>query len=124
MSTSYPPHEAPSDAVVLASRLSTHSLLPEHPERLSPLSQPISLDPFNRIHFNTEPVTELLYSGFVEHLGRCIYGGLVDRPDDPSPKDLLLQQKGGQPEWRKDVFDVIKHDGELEIPMLRWPGGM
>ena len=25
--------------------------------------------------------------------------------------------------WRKDVMDVIGKEGELEMPMLRWPGG-
>ena len=122
MSTSYPPHEAPSDAVVLTSRLSTFSTSPQHPGTLSP-TPPLCLDPRNRINVNAEPVTELLYSGFVEHLGRCIYGGLVDRPDDPSPEHLLLRHTDDRPAWRKDVFDSIKHEGELEMPMLRWPGG-
>ncbi|EPQ31923.1 uncharacterized protein PFL1_00122 [Pseudozyma flocculosa PF-1] len=78
----------------------------------------------------TEPVTDKLYSGFVEHLGRGIYGGIVDNPSDPSPSHLLQpQQFDGQKHtedrlgFRKDVMKIIAKDGELEMPILRWPGG-
>jgi len=48
----------------------------------------------------------MLYGGFVEHLGRCIYGGLVKSQDD-----LTI---------RKDVLEAAKR---LCVPILRWPGG-
>ncbi|CDZ98513.1 glycoside hydrolase [Phaffia rhodozyma] len=75
-----------------------------------------------------ELVSPLLYSGFVEHLGRGIYGGIVDNPEAPSPDDLLIKQDGpgvksGRLGWRKDVMKVIGKDGELQMEMLRWPGG-
>lgn len=53
----------------------------------------------------------------------------MDNPNDPSPKELLeVQDEGktfqkGRLGWRKDVMGCLAKDGELEIPMLRWPGG-
>jgi alpha-L-arabinofuranosidase len=75
------------------------------------------------------PIDDKLYSGFLEHLGRCIYGGIVDNPKAPSPEELLVKQDDGRAftkgraGWRKDVMQILAKDGELEIPMLRWPGG-
>lgn len=54
-----------------------------------------------------------IYSGFVEHLGRCIYGGLVDYSENPKCK---VNDKG----HRLDVSRVIK---DLNMPVIRWPGG-
>jgi alpha-N-arabinofuranosidase len=51
-----------------------------------------------------------VYGGFVEHLGRCIYGGLYD---EGSP---LSDGRG----FRRDVLDLLK---ELRLSVLRWPGG-
>jgi alpha-N-arabinofuranosidase len=92
-----------------------------HPTTLS--SIPITLDPRILAHPGIEPINELLYAGFLEHLGRCIYGGIVDSPKNPSPAELLVKQEKGRLGWRKDVIDVIGRKGELEVPMLRWPGG-
>lgn len=52
----------------------------------------------------------------------------MDNPEAPSPSDLLVQQDGpgirkGRLGWRKDVMEVIGKDGELEMELLRWPGG-
>ena len=91
-----------------------------HPEALT--SFPIRLDPTRVQHPHT-PVSEYLYSGFLEHLGRCIYGGIVDDPKNPSPAELLDEQQGGRLGVRKDVKKLVARDGELEIPMMRWPGG-
>ncbi|MCG2797374.1 MAG: hypothetical protein L6367_02420 [Cellulomonas sp.] len=55
-------------------------------------------------------VDRKIFSGFVEHLGRCIYGGLYD-PTDPS-----ADEHG----FRTDVAAAIK---ALDPPVLRWPGG-
>lgn len=69
----------------------------------------ISVDPARKL----APVDEKIYSGFIEHLGRCIYGGLVDYTDSPRCK---VNEKG----YRLDVCDAIK---DLEMPVMRWPGG-
>ena len=101
---------------------------PDHPTKLR--SVPIHLDPNNLVHPNEPPISDLLYAGFLEHLGRCIYGGIVDDYRDPSSKDLLLTQDDPQrPEtkgrlgWRKDVKQLLAKDGDLQVPMMRWPGG-
>src|ERR1700754_4377504 len=51
-----------------------------------------------------------LFGNFTEHLGRMIYGGIYE---ENSP---LSDQFG----YRKDVFDVVK---QLNVSILRWPGG-
>lgn len=54
-----------------------------------------------------------IYSGFTEHMGRCIYGGLYD-PNNPNKS--LLTPEG----FRKDVIEALK---PLQIPVFRYPGG-
>ncbi len=51
-----------------------------------------------------------VFGGFVEHLGRCIYGGLYD---EGSP---LSDDHG----FRKDVLSLLR---ELRMGVLRWLGG-
>ncbi len=51
-----------------------------------------------------------VFGGFVEHLGRCIYGGLYD---EGSP---LADAEG----FRTDVLSLLR---ELRMGVLRWPGG-
>ncbi|OCF54383.1 alpha-N-arabinofuranosidase [Kwoniella mangroviensis CBS 10435] len=100
---------------------------PGHPTRLRPAR--LDLDVDRLVHPAEPPITDKLYSGFLEHLGRCIYGGIVDSPKHPSPKHLLLSQDigdlatKGRLGWRKDVMGCLAKDGELQIPMMRWPGG-
>lgn len=101
---------------------------PPHPTTLR--SIPIHLSPHDRVYPDEPPISELLYSGFVEHLGRCVYGGIVDDYRKPSPAGLLEKQdvKGdevdkGRLGWRRDV-KALMGKGELEVPMIRWPGGM
>jgi alpha-N-arabinofuranosidase len=55
-------------------------------------------------------VDRKVFGGFVEHLGRCIYGGLYD---EGSP---LSDDRG----FRKDVLGLLR---ELRMGVLRWPGG-
>lgn len=50
-----------------------------------------------------------IYGGFVENLGRCIYGGIFD---EGSP---LADERG----FRRDVVEAIKG---LRPPVLRWGG--
>ncbi|PGH15598.1 hypothetical protein AJ79_02380 [Helicocarpus griseus UAMH5409] len=51
-----------------------------------------------------------IYSGFTEHMGRCIYGGIYD------PGNPLSDEHG----FRKDVLEALR---ELNIPVVRYPGG-
>ncbi|HEX2742216.1 MAG TPA: hypothetical protein VHM69_17385, partial [Rubrobacter sp.] len=51
-----------------------------------------------------------IFGGFIEHLGRCIYGGVFE---EGSP---LSDDRG----YRLDVLEAAKG---LRIPILRWPGG-
>jgi alpha-N-arabinofuranosidase len=101
--------------------------IPSHPSTLRPAH--ILLSASNLVHPNAEPVDPKIYGGFLEHLARCIYGGLVDDPKDPSPAGVLEFKKGagvlggGELAFRKDVMAVLGKEGELEIPLLRWPGG-
>jgi alpha-N-arabinofuranosidase len=55
-------------------------------------------------------VDRRIFGGFVEHLGRCIYGGIYD---EGSP---LSDEHG----FRRDVLDAAR---ALRMPLLRWPGG-
>ena len=51
-----------------------------------------------------------IYGNFIEHLGRCIYGGIYD---EGSP---LADADGN----RKDVLEAAR---KLRVTQLRWPGG-
>ncbi|HZR40616.1 MAG TPA: alpha-L-arabinofuranosidase C-terminal domain-containing protein [Ktedonobacteraceae bacterium] len=55
-------------------------------------------------------VDRRIYGGFIEHLGRCIYGGIFD---EGSP----LSDASG---FRQDVLEAVR---PLCLPLLRWPGG-
>ena len=55
-------------------------------------------------------IDRMIYGNFVEHLGRCIYGGLYE------PGSPLSDEDG----FRKDVITAVK---ELNVPIVRWPGG-
>jgi alpha-N-arabinofuranosidase len=100
---------------------SPHTTTPDHPPTLTPTQLVIS--PSNLANPSGEPVNKLIYAGFLEHLGRCIYGGIVDDPKDPADKGLLIEQEKGRLGVRKDVAEVLGAEGELAVPMLRWPGG-
>lgn len=56
-------------------------------------------------------IEPLLHGHFAEHLGRCIYGGLWVGSDDDVATENGIRQ------------DTLKLLSDLEIPMLRWPGG-
>lgn len=51
-----------------------------------------------------------IYGGFIEHLGRCIYGGIYE---EGSP---LSDERS----FRTDVMAAVE---SLHMPILRWPGG-
>ena len=51
-----------------------------------------------------------VFGGFIEHLGRCIYGGIYDEGA------AVADERG----FRKDVLALLR---ELRMGVLRWPGG-
>ena len=51
-----------------------------------------------------------IYGSFIEHLGRAVYGGIYE-PGHPQAND-----KG----FRNDVMELIR---ELQVPVIRYPGG-
>src|SRR5947209_19843655 len=55
-------------------------------------------------------VDRRIYSGFIEHLGRCIYGGIYE-------EDSPLSDAHS---FRKDVVEALR---PLHLPLVRWPGG-
>jgi len=66
----------------------------------------ISIDVRRRI----DEISPLIYGSFIEHLGRCIYGGVYD------PGSPLADERG----FRRDVIEAAKR---LNVTVLRWPGG-
>ena len=67
-----------------------------------------------RIKVDTERVISdidpKIYGNFVEHLGRCVEGGVFQ-------EGSRLSDPNG---YRKDVFEAVKN---LHVPVIRWPGG-
>lgn len=56
------------------------------------------------------PIDERIYGSFVEHVGREIYSGIY-QPEHPS-----ADEDG----FRQDVLELVK---ELQVPIVRYPGG-
>lgn len=56
-------------------------------------------------------ISKYIYGQFAEHLGRCIYEGLY------VGEDSEIENVNGM---RSDVVNALR---ELDIPVLRWPGG-
>lgn len=56
------------------------------------------------------PVKRNIFGSFVEHMGRCVYGGIFD-PEDPAS-----DEHG----FRKDVIELTK---EMGVSVIRYPGG-
>ena len=55
-------------------------------------------------------IDKLIYGNFIEHLGRCIEGGVFEQ-------NSSLSDSNG---YRKDVVEAVKN---LQVSILRWPGG-
>ncbi len=60
--------------------------------------------------FKIAEVDKRVYGSFIEHLGRAVYNG-VYQPGHPS-----ADEDG----FRKDVIELVK---ELDVPIIRYPGG-
>ncbi|MGY4691346.1 arabinosylfuranosidase ArfA [Salibacterium sp. K-3] len=60
--------------------------------------------------FKVSEIDPRIYGSFIEHLGRAVYGGIYE-PDHPE-----ADEHG----FRSDVLDLVK---ELQVPIVRYPGG-
>ena len=56
-------------------------------------------------------ISKEIYGHFAEHLGHCIYGGIYVGEDSPIPNI-----RG----FRQDIIAALR---DMNIPVLRWPGG-
>ena len=56
-------------------------------------------------------ISRYIYGQFMEHLGRDIYDGIWVGPDSPIPNRNGL---------RLDVLEALE---DIEVPVIRWPGG-
>lgn len=64
-------------------------------------------------HHRLSKINRTIYSGFTEHMGRCIYGGIYDPGNQ---NEDLIDENG----FRKDVLEALC---PLQIPVIRYPGG-
>ena len=60
--------------------------------------------------FKIGEIDKRIYGSFVEHLGRCVYGGIYE-PGHP---------KADADGFRDDVVELVN---ELDTPIVRYPGG-
>ncbi|WP_196258082.1 alpha-N-arabinofuranosidase [Pelagibacterium limicola] len=60
--------------------------------------------------FTISRIDDRLYGAFLEHLGRAIYSGIYE-PDHPTADENGM---------RGDVIDLVR---ELNVPVVRYPGG-
>jgi alpha-N-arabinofuranosidase len=60
--------------------------------------------------FRIGDIDKRLYGSFIEHLGRAVYGGIYE-PGHPE-----ADEEG----FRKDVLSLVR---ELDVPVVRYPGG-
>lgn len=57
-----------------------------------------------------DKIDRRIYGSFIEHLGRAVYGGIYE------PSHKTADDMG----FRKDVIDMVR---ELNVPIVRYPGG-
>lgn len=76
----------------------------------SPMEATIHVDPSRQIG----QVDDRIFSSFLEHLGKCIYGGILPYEDSKSD---VINESG----FRADVLKLVRD--ELKVPVVRWPGG-
>lgn len=60
--------------------------------------------------FKIAPVDKRIYGSFIEHLGRAVYDGIYQ------PENELSDKNG----FREDIIKLVK---ELDVPIIRYPGG-
>ena len=59
--------------------------------------------------FHRGPVSSLIFGGFLEHLGRAVYGGVFEPTSKHADKDG----------FRLDVLEALE---SLKMTIMRWPG--
>lgn len=60
--------------------------------------------------FQIGPIDERIHGSFVEHLGRCVYGGIYEPSHETADADG----------FRGDVKELVR---ELSVSVIRYPGG-
>ena len=94
----------------LSSRRAFTSALIAAPAALRAQAGPLTA----RVKIDTErpigAIDPLIYGNFIEHLGRCIEGGVFE-------EGSRLSDANG---FRKDVLEAARN---LNVTLLRWPGG-
>ncbi len=60
--------------------------------------------------YTISQIDKRIYGNFVEHLGRCVYGGIYE-PGHPTANAMG---------FRQDVIDLVR---KLNVPVMRYPGG-
>lgn len=60
--------------------------------------------------FKIGEIDKRIYGSFIEHLGRAVYGGIYE------PDHATADEDG----FRTDVIDLVK---QLNVPIVRYPGG-
>ncbi len=60
--------------------------------------------------FKIGNIDKRIYGSFIEHLGRAVYGGIYE------PNHPLADEDG----FRTDVIEMVR---ELNVPIVRYPGG-
>ena len=60
--------------------------------------------------FKISEINPKIYGSFIEQLGRAVYGGIYE------PTHATADEHG----FRKDVIELVK---ELQVPIIRYPGG-
>lgn len=60
--------------------------------------------------FQIGEIDKRIYGSFIEHIGRAVYGGIYD-PGHPLADDCG---------FRRDVIELTR---ELQVPIVRYPGG-
>lgn len=61
-------------------------------------------------NFRIGNIDNRIYGSFIEHLGRAVYGGIYE-PTHETADDMGFRQ------------DVMKLISELNVPIVRYPGG-
>jgi len=60
--------------------------------------------------FSVGPIDKRIYSAFLEHLGRAVYGGIYE------PGHATADKEG----FRGDTMELVR---DLNLPLVRYPGG-
>ena len=61
-------------------------------------------------NFAVGEIDKRIYGSFVEHLGRCVYGGIYE-PTHKTANDFG---------FREDVLELVN---KIDVPIVRYPGG-